>query len=144
MPYVMVPVPAEHEAEVTQFVLRISLGAALKTWDAASMAQLFEELEPLTQSVVVQIALGNLEGTPISDRVVGDLLGVPPGEVVNGVLGVNAVCTAHGWPSLILMATAFEDQPGGTERVVNNLVLRGEQAQLALRAGALDGSRSRD
>ncbi len=132
MPYVMVPVPAELEREVSQFVLRLTLSAALNKWDADSMARLFDACDPVARSVIVQTALGNLDGQKTSDRKVGEALDMAPGEVVELAMRVNAVCASNGWPALILMGTSLEASPGGGQDLVRQLVLTGEPARLAL------------
>lgn len=134
MPYVMVPVPAELENQVNQLVLRLRLSSALNRWDAEAMERLFEACDAPGRSVIVEVALRNLDGEPPTDRAVGDALGIPAAEVVELALRVNAVSTSKGSPALILMRTSLEALDDGGESLVHHLTLAGEPARLALQA----------
>jgi hypothetical protein len=132
MPYVMVPVPEELEAEVGQFILKLSLTAALSKWDAAAVQRLLVESSPRARSVVVAMAQGNVEKTTVSDRTVGEALGIGPNEVVEAAMEVNETCRQNGFPALLLMKSDKEDDGDGGERLLRRFLIGAEAARLVL------------
>lgn len=134
MPYVMVPVPEEHERDVHQMVLRLTLSAALNKWDPASVRRLLEDSSDNGRSVLLAVARGCSEGSFVSEHTIAELLGLSPNEVVELAMEVNAVCQANTWPALLLMKSDMEDQPDGSRRLVRRFMIGADPGRLVLDA----------
>lgn len=131
----MVPVPEEHEAEVAQFVLKVSLIAALSKWDGTSIRRLLDEGSEKARAVTAAMAGGLARGEGVSDQTIGEALGMAPDEVVEiAQKEVNARCETNGWPALLLMRSDFQDLPDGTQRLVHWFLIGKEAVRMVLEA----------
>lgn len=129
MPYVMVPVPAEHEDEVTQFVLKLTLAAAFDNWDADKARTLLERLDAFGRSVVLHAVRGSVDQELASDRTIAEALEVAAEDVVRCVNAVNELCAKNSWPALLLVDRQVSDGSA-----THYLVVTGKPARLILQA----------
>jgi len=68
MDYVMVPVPEEHVVDVMQHVARLVARASVVPWDDESVAELFDEVDEASRSVLSLAARSISAGKDLSDE----------------------------------------------------------------------------
>lgn len=68
MDYVMVPVPEEHVVDVMQHVARLVARASVVSWDDTSAADLFDEVDEASRSVISLAARNVIAGKDLSDE----------------------------------------------------------------------------
>lgn len=68
MEYVMVPVPEQYVADVMQHVARLVAQASVIPWDNESAAQLFDEVDEVSRSVISLTARSTTAGKGLSDE----------------------------------------------------------------------------
>lgn len=67
MDYVMVPVPEEHVVDVMQHVARLVARASVVPWDDESVAELFDEVDEASRSVLSLVARNRTAGKEVSE-----------------------------------------------------------------------------
>jgi Zn-dependent oligopeptidase len=121
MPYVMVPVPEEHVADVMQFILREVAKASLLPWDQESVSALFHEVDEASRSLLAYAARATMSGTDISEVQVADMMQLRPREVAGIMRELNEQATKAERPTLVTTRTVTETLPNG--RTVEKRVL---------------------
>lgn len=104
MPYVMVPVPEEHEAELMQELLKMSLRERLNAWEPEPLRALVDGLEPTSRRLVTELAEVSVNNRRLSESAAAALLGIDGGELDEIVETINTQCAAQSMPYLILTA----------------------------------------
>lgn len=104
MPYVMVPVPEEHEDEFMQELLKMSLRERLSAWEAEPLLALVAELEPSGRRLVMKLAEVSADNRRLSESEVASFLGVGVVELGEVVQAINTSCTDRSLPYLVLTA----------------------------------------
>jgi hypothetical protein len=122
MPYVMVPVPEQHVAEVMEFILRSLERASIRPWDAESINQMFGDVDEASRSLLAFVARsvaddGELDASDAARRIqltARDLTGI--------MSEVNARARDADRPPLMSARNVSERLPNG--RQVDKLMLR--------------------
>lgn len=68
MDYVMVPVPEEHVVDVMQHVARLVARASVMPWDDTSVADVFDEVDEATRSLISLAARNILAAKDLTDE----------------------------------------------------------------------------
>jgi hypothetical protein len=68
MDYVMVPVPEEHVVDVMQHVARLVARASVIPWDDTSVADVFDEVDEATRSLISLAARNILADKDLTDE----------------------------------------------------------------------------
>lgn len=111
MPYVMVPVPEEHEQELMAEVLRMSLRKSLGEWEVEPLRAVFEESEPTARALITVLARASNDKRTLSRKQIAEATGAASADLVGLSDQVNARCITRKMPYLIL--TAPEKDVGG-------------------------------
>lgn len=104
MPYVLVPVPEEHEDELMEEVLKMSLRERLSAWDAEPLRALVGELEPSSRRLVTMLVEVSVDNRRLSETEVATSLGIDVVELKEMVEAINSRCRAQSLPYLVLTA----------------------------------------
>lgn len=104
MPYVMVPVPEEHEQEVMQQILQLSLRESLNAWDPAVLVPFVRELAAVDRSLVDALADATSSGLRLTRAQVATRLGMDLGELTARADDLNRRSNDLGQPYLVLTA----------------------------------------
>ncbi len=116
MPYVMMPVPEEHVEAVMQFVLRAVARASIKPWDAESVAQIFEEVDESTRSLLAFVARAALENGELADVDAARMLQITVREVAGIMNELVALTRGAERANLISSRTFTEKLPNGRSK----------------------------
>jgi hypothetical protein len=113
MAWVEVPVPAEFEQDVKDYLTRLSFQNALVQWDEPLMAEHLLSLEEEPRILLGAVAAGVVKGELVEDIEMAELLGVNVREVFGIVREANG-----GLRGDIIYARSEEvdDGAGGTRR----------------------------
>jgi hypothetical protein len=137
MAWVEVPVPAEFEQDVKDYLTRLSFQNALVQWDEPLMAEHLLSLEEEPRILLGAVAAGVLKGHLVEDTEMAELLGVNVREVYGVMREANG--TEHG-DLIYARAEESDDGSGGmrTRRVLYMLdgyahLVRDQEAALGLR-----------
>ncbi|MEQ1785424.1 MAG: hypothetical protein ABL966_00100 [Acidimicrobiales bacterium] len=68
MDYVMVPVPEEHVVDVMQHVARLVAKASVVPWDDDAVAELFDEVDEVSRSLLSLVARSTTASKELSDE----------------------------------------------------------------------------
>lgn len=104
MPYVMVPVPEEHEQEFMQQILQISLRESLNAWDPAVLVPFLDSLEPEARALVTTLAQASARGQRLTRSQVGVVLELPLVRLSALVDDINLRSNDLSQPYLVLTA----------------------------------------
>lgn len=74
MEYVMVPVPEEHVVDVMLHVSRLVARASVVPWTDEAVAELFDEVDEASRSVLSLVARSTAAGKEVSDEDAADAL----------------------------------------------------------------------
>jgi hypothetical protein len=139
MPYVMIPVPEEHVEDVMQFVLRAIARGRIEPWTTESIAEVYEEVDEASRSLLAFVARAMLEGAELTNVEAAQKIQLSLRET-NGILSEMArEARDDNRPSLIGSRTVTERLPNGrtTEKRllqmdfdVAEMVRDAEQAEL--------------
>lgn len=121
MPYVMVPVPEEHVADVMQFILREVAKASLVPWDEASVSAMFHEVDEASRSLLAYAARAVTSGNELSETQAADLMQLRQRELVGIMRELNERASKDDRPVLVTTRTVNETLPNG--RTVEKRVL---------------------
>ena len=121
MPYVMVPVPEEHVADVMQFILREVARASLEPWDEESLSALFHEVDEESRSLLAYAARATVGGKELSEADAADLMQLRQREMAGIMRELNERAAKANRPSLVSARTVTETLPNG--RTVEKRVL---------------------
>lgn len=91
MDYVMVPVPEEHVVDVMQHVARLVARASVVPWDDDAIAELFDEADEASRSLLSLVARTTIAGKDLSDEDAAQQLELNVREVRGIVRDVNDV-----------------------------------------------------
>lgn len=132
MPYVMVPVPAEHEREFQQFIMTTILRDAMNQWSAEGLGAILDQLTPDQVRLVDHLADRSVNGSAPTKQMVAAALDLPEERVISLHQEVNDLCAAADKPQLILF-DAFPTFDGdGASSVPNLLAVPRNAAELIL------------
>lgn len=114
MPYVMVPVPEEHEEEFTKELLAISMRAAARAWDEATLRVLLDGLDAADVALVRAVAAPDRPVDHVSASELAATLGLDLTDVAEAIARVNQAgeATSRGW--LILTSPSTRQGQGGS------------------------------
>jgi hypothetical protein len=93
MDYVMVPVPEEHVVDVMQHVARLVARASVIPWDDASVADIFDEVDEASRSVISLTARSILANKDLTDEEAATSLELNVREIRAIVRDVQEVST---------------------------------------------------
>jgi hypothetical protein len=93
MPYVMVPVPEEHVAEIMEHVVRLAARANQQQWDAEAVAELFLGSDEASKSVLSTVARRTIAGSPLTDDALADLVQLTRRETLGVIRELNVRAT---------------------------------------------------
>lgn len=120
MPYVMLPVPAEHEEEMLRVVMELSLRHAVQSWNAEAVAQLQGLVPAGPWALLVRLCEAALERRAVG---VGDVLSPEhptEADVLVAIDALNDAARQIGQKVLVLL----DEKPDSVEgsEVSANLV----------------------
>lgn len=104
MPYVMVPVPEEHEQEVMQEILQLSLRESLNAWDPAKLVPFVAGLDEVDRSLVTTLAEATSRGQRLTRAQVAGRLGLELTRLTEVVEDLNRRSNELSQPYLVLTA----------------------------------------
>jgi hypothetical protein len=122
MPYVMMPVPEEHVAEVMQFILRTIARASIQPWDAESITNVFGEVDEASRSLLAFVARASVEGGELDAADAAGKIQLTVREVAGIMNELNALTRDTDRPNLINARNVTERLPNG--RVIDKRVLQ--------------------
>ena len=116
MPYVMMPVPEEHVEAVMDFVLRAMARASIVPWDAESIAEVFDEIDEASKSILSFVSRSVLADKDLPERELATMMQLGPREVA-GIMNelVNRSRNVNR-PNLVASRTLSERLPNGRTR----------------------------
>lgn len=126
MPYVMVPVPEEHEAEFMDELMQMALRASLTGWKPEAMTELLAESEPAWLDLIRELVAAAGRGEMLARQVHATALSVDLEEIISRADAINARCKERGWPYLVLAEPAEDPADGlaGEAIYVNQVASR--------------------
>jgi hypothetical protein len=137
MPYVMVPVPAEHEQELMTEILKMSVRDSMLGWNDASLTEFVGKSDAPSVDVLLVISDAIIENRKVSYADVATTLGIAEDEVVDQVVAINQRSTFQQRPYLIMEGPA----PAGQRADARSLVIAKEYA-VTLRRLLMERKRS--
>ena len=110
MEYVMVPVPQEFVAEVTQWLQWNTGTLPPDAWDDDAIVRFVENLDERARAVLLHVARGSDQVVvmPVTD--VAAETGCTPREVIGLVVELNEAARNSGGPGFILATTLLHGQ----------------------------------
>jgi hypothetical protein len=93
MDYVMVPVPEEHVVDVMLHIARLVAKASVVPWTDESVAELFDEVDEASRSVLSLVARSTTAGKDLNDQDAADTLELNVREVRDIVRDINELAT---------------------------------------------------
>ena len=93
MDYVMVPVPEEHVVDVMQHVARLVARASVGPWDDTSVAEIFDEVDEASRSVISLAARNVIANKDLTDEEAARALELNVREIRAIVRDVQEVST---------------------------------------------------
>lgn len=129
MPYVMVPVPEEHEQAFTQELVQLSLRESLNAWDRSVLGPFLGGLGNSDRSLVSTLALASVEGRRLTRSQVAGAIGVEIDVLSSMVDDLNARSKELSQPFLVLVAPGESPDDGEIGEV---LLITKVAAQIAL------------
>jgi hypothetical protein len=140
MPYVMVPVPEEHVEDVMQFILGAIARASVEPWTADSVAELFDDVDEASRSLLAFVARATLDGSDLPEADAARKLQLTMRESAGIMNELKARTGGASRPSLISANVVAERLPNGRTKDVRvlrmdpdvaALVRAAEEAELA-------------
>lgn len=130
----MVPCPAEHEAQLRQAVMHMSMGAT--GWTEAIMRRHLASVPPEQRALIEAVARVAVDYGRLGYRDASNRLGIDVGEVLDLVTQVNRGCQLASVPMMLITDIDVKaDADGGEEaRPVLGMVRPVAQLVLAVRA----------
>jgi hypothetical protein len=113
MPYIMVPVPEEHVAEVMEHVVRLSARANLQQWDTDAVAELFLAADEASKSVLSAVARRTIAGSPVTDEALATLVELGRREILGVIREINLRAARGKRPQLMIVREVSEPTPDG-------------------------------
>lgn len=132
MPYVMVPVPEEHEAELLEEIMRLSLASYMKKWDIDQVRSVMAVLSPQERSFVVAVARYSSIGEPGEMSAIADELGTQGEDLIALREQLNGVCRENSFPELMLFDPTVESLPDGSRKARNVFAIARPVARMVL------------
>lgn len=126
MPYVMVPVPTEHEQEFGEWVLKRSLEARLSAWPAGGIENVFAQIAPRAQAMVGEVARLGPAAVPAAE--LAELVQAEVSEVMEVIAEVCQYCFDRDIPPLVMV-----EQGGGAGGAGGQSYLMGDEVRRTLR-----------
>ena len=114
MPYVMVPVPEEHEEEFTKELLAIGMRAAASAWNEAAVRSLMDGLGPVDVALVRAAAAPDRQVDRLEAGELAESLGVDIVAVTAAVERVNRTSAGLGRGWVILTSPSTRPGHGGS------------------------------
>ena len=113
MPYVMVPVPEEHEEEFTRELLAISMRAATRSWDEATLRALLDGLDAPDVALVRAVSAPDRQVDRLGASELAAALGLDLTGVADAIARVNeaGASMSRGW--IILTSPSTRPAHGG-------------------------------
>ena len=103
MPFVMVPVPAEHEKEFGEWLLTRTLQAKLSEWPEGAVAELLGHADDQVQKVLVHLAkAGDLWAKADKVAAIG---GLQEAELLERLKAMTEISMTRHWPALVMIKT---------------------------------------
>lgn len=93
MDYVMVPVPEEHVVDVMQHVARLVAKASVVPWTDEAVAELFEDVDEASRSVLSLVSRSTMAGRDLTDQEAADTLELNVREIRDIVRDINELAT---------------------------------------------------
>ena len=118
MPYVMVPVPEEHEKEFQSELLQLTLRASLNSFDPDQLRTLLTELDPMALALVVRLVEASAANKRLTRAQVADDTGLDVAGVVALADRINHRSAGRSQPYLILVAPGPNPSLGEAGEVV--------------------------
>ena len=118
MPYVMVPVPEEHEKEFQSELLQLSLRASLTAFDPEQLRGLVAELDPVALSFVARLVEASSANKRLTRAQVADAAGLDVLELLAIADRINHHAAERSQPALILVAPGPNPALGEAGEVV--------------------------
>jgi len=134
MPYVMIPVPEEHVEEVMQFILRAIARAAIEPWDAASVTELFEEVDEASRSLLAFVARGSADGGELDIADAARKVQLTVREITGIMNELNILIRDANRPNLIISRSVAERLPNGRVKDKRVLFMEAEVAEMVREA----------
>lgn len=103
MPYVMVPVPAEHEEEFAQWLLGVTLRAKLSDWPPGAAAELVAGTDAVVRAALEVIAGGGEYYIPASE--VAEAIGADEDSLLTGLAELAQRSAERSCPPLVMVRT---------------------------------------
>jgi hypothetical protein len=113
LPYVMVPVPEEHVAAVMQFILQAIQKASLEEWDAESLANLWEDADEATRSLLAFAARAASSQTELEVGEAARQIQLTQRDVTAIVNELSSVAREASRAPLLSLRTTTERLPNG-------------------------------
>jgi hypothetical protein len=130
MPYVMMPVPEEHVAEVMDFVLRAIAKASIIPWDNESVTDVFAELDEASRSILSFVSRSVLADKDISEQDLAGQVQLNPRELAGIVNELIARSRTDNRPNLVYSRGITERLPNGRTRDTRVYLMDPELAKL--------------
>ena len=118
MPYVMVPVPEEHEKEFQSELLQLTLRASLNSFDPGELRSLMAELDPIAVSLVARLVAATGASQRLTRAQVADGLGLDVAGLVALADRINHRSAGRSQPYLILVAPGPNPSLGEAGEIV--------------------------
>lgn len=134
MPWVMVPVPEEHQAEFTEELMTLAMSTLMATWDAERVGTALDLLSADQRRFVVLVARESAEGRSMGLEALAAALELDPDTVIGRRDEVNRLCHSKSLPELVLFDPRPEISPTGESRPRNLFALGPSVARLVLDA----------
>lgn len=116
MPYVMVPVPAEHEQTFTKALMSHVLRTSMTAWTPESARELLGELAGASRDLVRRVARFAVAREPAKLEEIAAQMGLAPPEVMAMADRINEQAADRGLPELVL----FDPLPAPGETTPRN------------------------
>lgn len=133
MDYVMVPVPEEHVVDVMLYIARLVARASVVPWTDEAVAELFDEVDEPSRSVLSLVARATTAEKELSDEEAAETLELKVREVRSIVRDINEIATrSKHEPMLSLRETPVVLRNGRS--VVKRLFTMTEPVAKAIRS----------
>ncbi len=134
MPYVMMPVPEEHVEAVMDFVLRAIARASIMPWDAESIAEVFDEIDEASRSILSFVSRSVLADKDLPERELAGLMQLGPREVAGIMNELVTRSRVANRPNLVTSRGISERLPNGRTRDTRVYLMDVDIAQLVTEA----------
>lgn len=138
MPYVMIPVPEEHVEEAMSAVLRIISRGRLVEWDAASVKQLFDDVDESARALLAITARAMQAGKPVNQNAAAEFTQLSQRELLGIMRELNDRAAADSRPVVLTNQSASETLPNGRVRETRVFLLSEDVAEWVREAEKAD------